>query len=695
MSSSSDNQFPLSAIDFAQHLRIRAEQAVAASVQHASLSERYLDLSRQFVALSQKATAIPTVDLQEAMEHIESAMADFPQTALNVPESRQGTVGGFPKTKTSSQTEESVCYADSPLAIDEPDIDASRSDAPAEGDVVRTVSRPPVELECEAPLSSASSTALAGRRRGRLSRLPTRTFVERVRSVSLGLTRRVRVKAGKEDLKPQQRKALEELHRSRGSILTSVTVVVLALFILSLITLRLEIAPPITLITASFADEMIQNNEPLPVEIPEEEQGEQEEEESQEPVEALEPAEEIEEPMEDTEPSAELVDRSDEPEIEAENIPSNNDDIADVSAVGNRSTAGRKKMLEKFGGSAASESSVQRGLDWLVSVQHPNGWWDFSRVGEAGNPGRINNPIGATSYALMPFLAAGQTHRDGRYRKHVQAGLEYLSSVGVSAPAGYDLRGVMNKGNEDKEPNEAYYVHGAATLVLCEAYGMTKEKRLRRPAEGALQFLVNSQDPRGGGWRYLPQQPGSTSVTAIQVMALMAAKNAKLKVPVETLEGVMKYLDSVQVDGEGRYGYEAQRKTYKGSVTAMALLCRMYLGWGRDDGDMRAGVALLDRAGPYENLYTTYFATQVMRNWGGEEWNRWNVRLRDDLIASQVTEGPGTGSWKPRIGMHTRQGGRLLETSLATLTLQVYYRYKLVLPEMVAADDRSDDSVGL
>ena len=108
---------------------------------------------------------------------------------------------------------------------------------------------------------------------------------------------------------------------------------------------------------------------------------------------------------------------------------------------------------------------------------------------------------------------------------------------------------------------------------------------------------------------------------------------------------------------------------------------------------MRAGVSLLDKAGPYENLYTNYFATQVMRNWGGDEWIRWNNRLRDDLIASQVREGPGKGSWKPRIGMHTRQGGRLLETSLATLTLQAYYRYSPILPETGPIDRRmAEDS---
>ena len=103
---------------------------------------------------------------------------------------------------------------------------------------------------------------------------------------------------------------------------------------------------------------------------------------------------------------------------------------------------------------------------------------------------------------------------------------------------------------------------------------------------------------------------------------------------------------------------------------------------------------MLDKAGPYNNLYTTYFATQVMRNWGGEEWDRWNTRLRDDLVAMQETGGPAKGSWKPRTGMHTKQGGRLLETSLALLTLEVYYRYKPLLPEQVAAHGEGQLTAG-
>jgi hypothetical protein len=373
-------------------------------------------------------------------------------------------------------------------------------------------------------------------------------------------------------------------------------------------------------------------------------------------------------------------------------VPTNPDAPAgnEMGAVDNRSDAGRKMLVEKFGGSVASESAVGNALIWLSERQRSNGSWDFIDVGTCSHPGTVNNPIGGTAYVLLPFLAAGQSHKEGPYKKQIQAGLEFLSTVGIAAPAGYDLRGVVNKADDDEDPNYAYYVHGAATLALCEAYGMTKDRKLKPIAEGAIRFLVNSQDPNGGGWRYNPQQPGSTSATAIQVMALKAAEKSGIKIPDTTWKGVSFYLDSVQVDKEGRYGYEIQKKSYGVSVTSMALLSRMYLGWGRDDGDMRSGIALIDKRGPYDNLYYNYFATQVMKNWGGSEWDRWNGRLRDDLIAWQEKEllvdgkntNPARGSWTPRDrDDYSKAGGRLLTTALAALTLEVYYRYKPLLPE--------------
>ena len=689
---------------FAQQMRQRAEEAIASSVHHASLSQQYLALSQKFAALAEQASRggiLHQADIAASLEA--EASSGQPAPPIGVPQPNIA-IPAFHQIK-STPTNPTTSIPEVASTKDSgPSRDSEKSFALTTSDGADTAPK-------DTPLSVGSSstrtrpTAISAARR---KRKKPRELAERFRLMAPMLLERVRIRAKKSDLKPQPRSATEEIKKSRSSVAVSLLLFSGLIVALSLLQLQFDVEAQDRPIIASFSDTIEPpEQEDIPVEQPLEDPGEQQETPAEETAEMPEP-EPIPEPEaaepdpldampEDPAPTdpntAEPMPEAPAPEMQLSETPAA-ESMADspsptlpsetTTKVDGRSAEGRQVMLQKYGGSAASESAVGLALEWLAARQRKDGSWDFIDVGPCTQPGTVNNPIGGTAYALLPFLAAGQSHRDKNavYRKNVEAGLNYLMTVGIRTQAGYDLRGVLNKGDKDDEPNEAYYVHGAASLALCEAYGMTGDRRLKPAAEGAILFLINSQDPRGGGWRYLPQQPGSTSVTAIQLMALMAARKAGIKIPDASLQGVMHYLDSVQVDGQGRYGYEIEKKSYQASITAMALLCRMYLGWGRDDGDMRDGVALLDKRGPYDNLYYNYFATQVMRNIGGEEWNRWNERLRDDLISWQEIDGEAKGSWPPRDRAdYSRSGGRLLTTCLATLTLQVYYRYEPLLPE--------------
>ncbi|MCA9084125.1 MAG: terpene cyclase/mutase family protein [Planctomycetaceae bacterium] len=695
-SNTNESQDGMSREAFARQVREQAEHAASMSVHYARLSQHYMELSNRYSNLAEQASSAELNSLQSQLHElarratktasvIDAAGSAAPELSLDT----AATAPDSPARKAN-------------LATSAPDEDFDSLL------VHHQTFRPTDSTATFRETSATTAVPSESEKPASLRQLTTRRFVQRVRAARLIRTPKVRVKAKKADLQPRVRTATDEIRKGSGSYATSLMLLLLAIVGMNLITWQTEIQIPLDPIVASFASEK-PPEEPQPVEPPAEEAGEQTEQPTEpEPVPEPEPEEVPPEPDPKEAPPESPAPMPDQPPPEesqpAEPLPSSEmvadtnttetseaastqPTNADSAANGDhRGEGARQALLKKFGGSQASEECVQRALEWLISVQHPQGWWDFTQTGPAGQAGTINNPIGGTAYALLPFLAAGHTHTSGNFQKQIGNALTYLTKIGINVPAGYDLRGMVNKQSDDKEPNEAYYVHGAATLALCEAYGMTKDRRLKRACEGAVKFLVNSQDPRGGGWRYSPQEAGSTSVTVIQVMALTAAKKAGLDVPDVVFQRVHTYLDSVQVDGEGRYGYELQKKTYKGSVTAMALLCRMYLGWGREGGDLQAGVALLDKAGPYDNLYTTYFATQVMKNWGGDEWQRWNERVRDDLIACQETEGPAKGSWKPRTGaIHAKQGGRLLTTVLATLTLEVYYRYQPLLPEVAAS----------
>ena len=75
-------------------------------------------------------------------------------------------------------------------------------------------------------------------------------------------------------------------------------------------------------------------------------------------------------------------------------------------------------------------------------------------------------------------------------------------------------------------------------------------------------------------------------------------------------------------------------------------------------------------------MYYNYYATQLMKHYGGDTWQEWNLKQRDFLVNTQVKDGVAKGSWHYNAdGQYQAPGGRLYTTSMACLTLEVYYRF--------------------
>ena len=340
----------------------------------------------------------------------------------------------------------------------------------------------------------------------------------------------------------------------------------------------------------------------------------------------------------------------------------------------------RARMVREAGGSKGSEAAVALALKWLAAHQLRDGGWNFDHRtaacrNQCDHPGRDNQArIGATAMALLPFLGAGQTHKEGKYRKTVQAGLAFL--IRQAKPRG--------KMADLTDRQGRMYSHGLASITLCEAYAMTRDPQLLGPAQYALNFIAYAQDPIGGGWRYQPKQPGDTSVVGWQLMALKSGHMGYLVVPKVTIAKANRFLDAVQADGGARYGYTQPGRGQ--ATTAVGLLCRMYLGWKHDHKALKQGVTYLSKTGPNNNLYYDYYATQVMRHYGGPEWKKWNGQMRDWLVKQQDKKGHAKGSWYIN-GPHSDAGGRLYCTSLATLILEVYYRHLPIYNKAATEDD--------
>jgi hypothetical protein len=348
---------------------------------------------------------------------------------------------------------------------------------------------------------------------------------------------------------------------------------------------------------------------------------------------------------------------------------------ANQRALAARDPRVRVEMVKHEGGTTLTEAAVARGLRWMSLHQNRDGSWSLNHFhdaplcnGQCRGQGSIRSDSAATSLCLLPFLGAGQTHQTGIYRDTVSQGLRWL--LQHQKPNG-DLRA-------DSQGNAGMYAHGQGAIVLCEAYALTRDEILRAAAQRSIDFIVEAQHIKGG-WRYRPDQEGDTSVFGWMLMALQSARVAELNVPPESIDLASMYLDSVQYDDGSRYAYQPNhRPTHV--MTAEALLCRMYMGWKQDVPGIQLGIKYLSQEHmprrAETNYYYWYYATQVMHHCGGRTWNRWNTRMRDILVQSQLQEARGhaAGSWEPR-GGHASQGGRLYATSLAVCTLEVYYRH--------------------
>jgi hypothetical protein len=347
----------------------------------------------------------------------------------------------------------------------------------------------------------------------------------------------------------------------------------------------------------------------------------------------------------------------------------------------------REQMLKNNGGTAASEAAVELGLKWLADHQLPDGSWDLNhqvgpgRFRQSPDPGMGEGKFGATGLALLPFLGKGYTHMEGKYQVTVRNGLAFLirniKPEGVNGGSFMDARGSM-------------YSHAICAICLCEAFGMTKDPKLREPAIAALRFIVHAQDPIGGGWRYGPQQAGDTSAVGWQLMALKSGSMMGEQAPPFVFERAKKFLNFVQSHGGTRYGYTGPSEFPGRGTTAVGVLSRMYLGWNKENESLKDAVDYLTELGPdtrirepggsvdadaEANMYYNYYTTQIMRHYGGEPWEKWNEVMREFLIRSQAKEGFAQGSWFFENGHSSSVGGRLYSTSMAIMTLEVYYRH--------------------
>ena len=341
--------------------------------------------------------------------------------------------------------------------------------------------------------------------------------------------------------------------------------------------------------------------------------------------------------------------------------------------------SGKHSSLGSGGGTRVTERAVAAALSWFARHQMPDGSWSIDQYTQrckdqtcVGAGSAKGSDSAATALALLPFLAAGQTHTSkGPYQKTIHAGLYWLLKN-------------QNSGTGDLRCGSNMYAHGLAAICMCEAFGLSSDPMLGRAAQNAIRFIVDAQNKEDGGWRYNPGDPGDTSVAGWQIMAMKSAQMSGLKVPQTTFDKAKAFLDACATgSNKGQFCYMPGGEGGTPTMTAVGLLCNQYMHMKRDDPAMIEGEQFLmrvlpDNAAGKRNLYYWYYATQVMHNLPGPDWDTWNRKMRHALIDSQIKQGCAEGSWdpiRPAKDPYGEPGGRIFVTGLSTLSLEVYYRY--------------------
>jgi len=339
-----------------------------------------------------------------------------------------------------------------------------------------------------------------------------------------------------------------------------------------------------------------------------------------------------------------------------------------------------------------SELALERGLEWLAKNQGPEGNWGSSDLGLVG--------MGA-----LAFMSAGHSPGRGRYGRELDKALEYVTTR--SKPSG-----LLNIA----DPQRDMYNHGLATFVLGQAHGMTtsKERRLNRVLDGALQLIANTQC-EDGGWDYRArrQQHGhDLSLAVMQAKALRSAVDSGLEVPPEVIDLAIKSVREHYSPKGDRNAPESEQQKMPGQFTyskgggggtiamaACGVVCLQEFGQYDDwripkNMDVIAAAvqetpAARNRDGsmPFD-AYTLYYVGQALYQVNGEYWESSYPKLREYLVASQVVEPTKPelhGLWRDN---GARGGGRvggregeLYGTSVACFVLAIPNRYLPILQE--------------
>ena len=296
-------------------------------------------------------------------------------------------------------------------------------------------------------------------------------------------------------------------------------------------------------------------------------------------------------------------------------------------------------------------NAISKGLEYLSKdgLQRPDGSW-----------GGDQNRVAETSLALMAFMLQGHVPGRGTYGIKMENAITYLLNHGRNQ------RGYLGTPRN----HAGMYEHGLAVLALSEAWGQSKNPRIKSTLRNAVDITLSAQN-REGGWRYSPEpRDADLSMTVMQIVALNSASEAGIAVPQTTIDKAAEYVISCQDLGSGGFKYTAGGGEPNFARTAAGVMSLIMCGQ-RDRKATQRGIAFL-KAFPDSKFkstnhfhYAHYYAVQSMYQSGDADFRAWYPKISAEIVAKQ---NKNDGSWSGSYG-------QAYGTSLSILILGVPYRF--------------------
>jgi hypothetical protein len=277
----------------------------------------------------------------------------------------------------------------------------------------------------------------------------------------------------------------------------------------------------------------------------------------------------------------------------------------------------------------AAQRTIDRALDFLETHQVKSGP-NRGAFGTGGYPGGV----ATCSLGGLAFMCSGSSPGQGKYGQQIEMCVEFI------------LRNVNTDGyiaRADNLSSENMYGHGFSMLFLSQSYGMTQNAEIGDKLRKAVAMTCKCQNDVGG-WRYQPvKSDADLSITVCQIMGLRGSRDAGIEVPEYVREKCIDYVKKSQ-NANGRFRYMLSPSQESFAMTA-AGVTSLYSAGIYEGEQIEKGLKWLTMNSGQANsghyFYAHYYAVQAMWHAGGEYWNDWYPKIRNELVNTQSAD----GSW--------------------------------------------------